>query len=85
MVMKSVFLSILIFAAVFLFAGSGVLSVIGEDWFHYSTYFVFALVMICAVYVTLIRGNTATNNNLEQTPEDNTAETKQKEEKHDKK
>lgn len=82
--MKSVFLSILIFAGVFLLAGSGILSVIGEDWFHYSTYFIFALVMVCAVYITLFRPHSV-KNNVSETAEDNKPQTEQKEEEHDKK
>lgn len=53
--MKSVFLTFLIFAGTFLFAGSGVLSVIGEDWFHYASYIAFIVVLFAGIYVTLLR------------------------------
>ena len=53
--MKSVFLSFLIFAGVFLLAGSGVLSVIGKDWFHYTSYVIFAVVMIAGVCITFMK------------------------------
>lgn len=52
--MKSVFLTFLIFAGVFLLAGSGVLSVIGTDWFHYTSYAIFAVVMIVGVFITTL-------------------------------
>lgn len=53
--MKSIFLTFLIFAGVFMFAGSGVLSVIGENWFHYTSYVAFVVVMIAGIYITLLR------------------------------
>lgn len=82
--MKSVFLSILMFAIVFLLAGSDFLTVIGEDWFHYSAYFVFALVMLCAVYVTLIKNNSTKKNAQPAAKKDDTLKIEQREEDHDK-
>ena len=82
--MKSVFLSILMFVVVFLFAGSNFLTVVGEDWFHYSAYFVFALVMLCAVYVTLIKNHATEKNTPSAKKKDSTLKIEQKEEEHDK-
>lgn len=57
--MKSIFLSILIFIGVFLVAGSNILFIIGQDWFHYLSYAMFGCVMIGGIYVTLIRKSKA--------------------------
>ena len=83
--MKSVFFSILIFAGVFLFAGSGFFEIIGENWFHYLAYFMFALVMLCAIYITLIKERRAQKGNLPEKASDGDSETKQKEGKQDEK
>ncbi|MBR1601250.1 MAG: hypothetical protein IJ677_06695 [Alphaproteobacteria bacterium] len=53
--MKSIFLTILIFIGVFTLAGSGILSVISSVWFHYLSYVLFFSVILCGIYVTLIR------------------------------
>ena len=81
--MKSVFLSILMFVGVFFLAGTDFLSVIEEDWFHYSTYFVFTLVMLCALYVTLFKTRSAKNNNSSEDMQNNAPKIEQKEENHD--
>lgn len=59
MAMKSIFLTILIFIGVFFVAGSNVLSIISEAWFHYLSYTMFVCVMIAGVYVTVFRKNKA--------------------------
>lgn len=83
--MKSILLTILIFAGVFLFAGSGVLSVLGQDWFHYTSYAAFVIVMLAGVYVTMFRKPT-TAQNTEQTQQENEyLQIEQKEEDHDEK
>lgn len=52
--MKSIFLSILIFIGVFLFAKSDVLAVVSEKWFDYVSYGVLAVVLLCGVYASVI-------------------------------
>lgn len=63
--MKSIFLTILIFAGVFAAADSGILSVISKDWFHYAAYSVLAVVVICGFLVTLHTGKTSAGKEVE--------------------
>ena len=66
--MKSIFLTILIFIGVFAFAGSDIFSVISYDWFHYLSYILFASVMLCGIYVTLIRKPNADTSKASEPP-----------------
>lgn len=75
--MKSVFLSILIFIAVALFAGSDVLAVIGNDWFHYFSYISFAVIMLCAVLITMFYTPKKSLAKDITTPEEKVAKTKE--------
>jgi len=52
--MKSIFLSILIFIGVFLFAKSDVLAVVSEKWFDYVSYGVLAVVILCGIFASFI-------------------------------
>lgn len=52
--MKSIFLSILIFIGVFLFAKSDVLVVVSEKWFDYLSYSVLTVVVLCGIFASLI-------------------------------
>lgn len=82
--MKSVFLTILIFIGVFLFAGSDTLSVLGQNWFHYASYGIFIIVMLAGVFVTM-RHKSSQANPLEVPKEKNeNLRIKKKEEEHDK-
>lgn len=81
--MKSIFLTFLIFAGVFIFAGSGVLSVIGEDWFHYVSYIAFVAVMLIAVYVTLIKKTSEQTDNSSENSENEISQIKIKGDEHE--
>ena len=83
--MKSIFLTFLIFAGVFLFAGSGILSVIGENWFRYTTYSAFVIVMLAGIYVTLLRKPTAGKNEGTNQIQEEKPQIEQKEGKNDEK
>lgn len=59
--MKSVLLTILIFAAVFLLVKSDVLFIIGTSWFHYLSYASLAIVMFCGIWFTIFHNNSSDN------------------------
>jgi len=81
--MKSILLTILIFAGVFLFVGSDVLSVLGQDWFQYTSYATFAIVMLAGVYVTMFRKPAQIQNDEQPEPPAENLQIEQKEEEHD--
>ena len=83
--MKSILLTILIFAGVFLFAGSGVLSVLGQSWFQYTSYAAFVIVMLAGVYVTMFHKPTTTADTEQIRQENKHLQIEQKEEEHNEK
>lgn len=70
--MKSIFLTFLIFAGVFLVVKSGALFIISENWFHYLSFASFGIVMLSAVYFTIFykKDNTAAEGNKKELKHD---------------